>query len=222
MDRQKATMELYSRAGASPTSGCLPMPQMPILIALSCSSLSASGMVSSEFSLGILTCQPRMPFRWAGGAIIPFITSYFDHARLSSVCPWPWPNHHLHRNGAMDAELVQVSLFRCRAMKAVLCYLMPFDVPCVFFNGQCSFQVWHTIYFISMSISILQTLLFPWVSWLIDEDAIPSGETKSPTDKGKGKPGFMRTGLKKFSVNNSKPNNARDDKEIINSYLIIL
>lgn len=35
MDRQKATMELYSRAGASPMSGCLPMLlQMPILIAL--------------------------------------------------------------------------------------------------------------------------------------------------------------------------------------------
>ena len=25
MERQKATMELYSRAGASPMSGCLPM-----------------------------------------------------------------------------------------------------------------------------------------------------------------------------------------------------
>ena len=35
MDRQKATMDLYSRAGASPMSGCLPMLlQMPILIAL--------------------------------------------------------------------------------------------------------------------------------------------------------------------------------------------
>lgn len=35
MDRQKATMDLYSRAGASPLSGCLPMLlQMPILIAL--------------------------------------------------------------------------------------------------------------------------------------------------------------------------------------------
>ena len=35
MERQKATMELYSRAGASPMSGCLPMLlQMPILIAL--------------------------------------------------------------------------------------------------------------------------------------------------------------------------------------------
>ena len=35
MDRQKATMDLYSRAGASPMAGCLPMLlQMPILIAL--------------------------------------------------------------------------------------------------------------------------------------------------------------------------------------------
>ena len=35
MDRQRATMDLYSRAGASPMSGCLPMLlQMPILIAL--------------------------------------------------------------------------------------------------------------------------------------------------------------------------------------------
>ncbi|MCI7782204.1 MAG: membrane protein insertase YidC, partial [Parabacteroides sp.] len=35
LERQKATMELYSRAGASPMSGCLPMLlQMPILIAL--------------------------------------------------------------------------------------------------------------------------------------------------------------------------------------------
>jgi len=35
MDRQKATMDLYSRAGASPMAGCLPMLlQFPILIAL--------------------------------------------------------------------------------------------------------------------------------------------------------------------------------------------
>jgi YidC/Oxa1 family membrane protein insertase len=35
MERQKATMDLYSRAGASPMAGCLPMLlQMPILIAL--------------------------------------------------------------------------------------------------------------------------------------------------------------------------------------------
>jgi YidC/Oxa1 family membrane protein insertase len=35
MDRQKATMALYSRAGASPMSGCLPMLlKMPILFAL--------------------------------------------------------------------------------------------------------------------------------------------------------------------------------------------
>lgn len=35
MERQKVTMDLYSRAGASPMSGCLPMLlQMPILIAL--------------------------------------------------------------------------------------------------------------------------------------------------------------------------------------------
>jgi len=35
MDRQKATMDLYSRAGASPMAGCLPMLlQMPVLIAL--------------------------------------------------------------------------------------------------------------------------------------------------------------------------------------------
>ncbi|NDW18523.1 membrane protein insertase YidC [Dysgonomonas sp. 216] len=35
MERQRATMDLYGRAGASPMSGCLPMLlQMPILIAL--------------------------------------------------------------------------------------------------------------------------------------------------------------------------------------------
>jgi YidC/Oxa1 family membrane protein insertase len=35
MERQKATMDLYSRAGASPMAGCIPMLlQMPILIAL--------------------------------------------------------------------------------------------------------------------------------------------------------------------------------------------
>ena len=35
VERQRATMELYSRAGASPMSGCIPMLlQMPILVAL--------------------------------------------------------------------------------------------------------------------------------------------------------------------------------------------
>ena len=35
VERQRAIMELYSRAGASPMAGCVPMLlQMPILVAL--------------------------------------------------------------------------------------------------------------------------------------------------------------------------------------------
>ena len=84
MDRQKATMDLYSQAGASPMSGCLPMLlQMPILIAM--------------FWLFPTSIELRQqPFLWAKdlstydaviswNANIPFITSFMGN-HISLFC----------------------------------------------------------------------------------------------------------------------------------------
>ncbi|MDR1407204.1 MAG: membrane protein insertase YidC [Tannerella sp.] len=84
MDRQKATMELYNRAGASPMSGCLPMLlQMPIWIAL-------YGLFPTAFELR------QSSFLWAKdlstfddiiswNANIPLINSVFGN-HLSLFC----------------------------------------------------------------------------------------------------------------------------------------
>ena len=69
MERQRQIMELYSRAGASPMSGCIPMLlQMPILIALFMFFPSAielrheSRLLNCvmKVSCGHTTCQPTM------------------------------------------------------------------------------------------------------------------------------------------------------------------
>ena len=78
MDRQRATMELYSNAGVNPMSGCLPLLlQMPILLAM-------FAFFPSSIELR------QLPFLWADDlssydaiftwdAYIPLITPYFSN-----------------------------------------------------------------------------------------------------------------------------------------------
>ena len=78
VERQRATMDLYSRAGASPMSGCLPMLlQMPILIALFMFFPSAIELRHQSFLWAHDLSTYDAVFSWS--TYIPVITPYFGN-----------------------------------------------------------------------------------------------------------------------------------------------
>lgn len=84
MQRQKATMELYSKAGASPMSGCMPMLlQMPVLFALFFFFPSAIELRQQNFLWASDLSTYDTILSWS--ANIPFITKYLGN-HLSLFC----------------------------------------------------------------------------------------------------------------------------------------
>lgn len=84
MKRQQETMALYSRAGASPFSGCLPMLlQMPILIAMFNFFPSAIELRGQSFLWAHDLSAPDAIVSWSGN--IPLITEYFGN-HISLFC----------------------------------------------------------------------------------------------------------------------------------------
>ena len=84
LERQKATMELYSRAGASPLSGCLPLLlQMPILIALFMFFPSAIELRHESFLWANDLSTYDAIVSW--DTYIPIITPYFGN-HISLFC----------------------------------------------------------------------------------------------------------------------------------------
>ena len=84
MKRQQETMALYSRAGASPMSGCLPMLlQMPVLIAMFSFFPSAIELRGQSFLWAHDLSAPDAIISWSGD--IPFITKYFGN-HISLFC----------------------------------------------------------------------------------------------------------------------------------------
>ncbi|MDD2475971.1 MAG: membrane protein insertase YidC, partial [Dysgonamonadaceae bacterium] len=84
VERQKATMELYNKAGASPMSGCLPMLlQSPILIALFWFFPSAIELRQQSFLWADDLSSYDAIITWSGN--IPLITKYLGN-HLSLFC----------------------------------------------------------------------------------------------------------------------------------------
>ena len=178
LERQRATMDLYSKAGASPMSGCLPMLlQMPILIAM--------------FAFFPSSIELRgEPFLWADDlsaydailtwdANIPVISWIFGN-HLSLFCLLMTITNIVYTKINMDS---QASGAQMPGMKWMM-YLMPL-MFLVFFNNYASGLSYY--YFVSLLITILQTYAF---RKFINEEKVLA-KLKENQKKPRKKSGFM-------------------------------
>ncbi len=178
LERQRATMDLYSKAGASPMSGCLPMLlQMPILIAM--------------FAFFPSSIELRgEPFLWADDlsaydailtwdANIPVISWIFGN-HLSLFCLLMTITNIIYTKINMDS---QASGAQMPGMKWMM-YLMPL-MFLVFFNNYASGLSYY--YFVSLLITILQTYAF---RKFINEEKVLA-KLKENQKKPRKKSGFM-------------------------------
>jgi len=147
MTRQSKTMELYSRAGASPMSGCLPMLlQMPILIAMFWFFPSCIELRGQSFLWAHNLAAPDVIFT------LPFsIPGYGSHVSL--FCLLMTAVNIIYTRINMQN---QPSSSQMPAMKWMM-YLMPV-MFLVFFNQYAAALSYY--YFLSLLITILQTWIF--------------------------------------------------------------
>lgn len=147
MKRQQETMALYSRAGASPFSGCLPMMlQMPVLIAMftffpSCIELRGESFLWAH-DLSAPDYIFALPFR------IPW---YGDHVSL--FCLLMTATNIIYTRINMQNQPSQASM---PGMKWMM-YLMPV-MFLFFFNDYASGLSYY--YFLSLLLTIIQTWVF--------------------------------------------------------------
>ena len=174
MRRQQETMKLYSRAGASPFSGCLPMLlQMPVLIAMFSFFPSAIELRGQSFLWAHDLSAPdyiiSLPFS------IPFIGD-----KLSLFCLLMTVVNILYTRINMQNQAANSSM---PAMKWMM-YLMPIMFMC-FFNDYASGLTYY--YFLSLLITIVQTYAFRFV---IDDKKVRA-EMMENAKKPRKKTGFM-------------------------------
>ncbi len=147
MKRQQETMALYSRAGASPFSGCLPMMlQMPVLIAMftffpSCIELRGESFLWAH-DLSAPDYIFALPFR------IPW---YGDHVSL--FCLLMTVTNIIYTRINMQNQPSQASM---PGMKWMM-YLMPV-MFLFFFNDYASGLSYY--YLLSLLLTIIQTWVF--------------------------------------------------------------
>ena len=174
--RQQKTMALYSKAGASPMSGCLPMLlQMPILIAIFAFFPNCIELRGQSFLWAHDLSAPDAIISWSGN--IPLVTQYFgNHISLFCLLMTATNVAYTHINMQSQSSAMP-------GMKWMM-YLMPVFFM-VFFNNYSSGLSYY--YFIALLITILQNLSFRWI---IKEDDIRS-KMRENAKKPKKKSGFM-------------------------------
>lgn len=178
MVRQQKTMELYSRAGASPFSGCLPMLlQMPVLIAMFTFFPSSIELRGESFLWVKDLSAPDAIISWTGH--IPFITDYFGN-HISLFCLLMTVTNILYTRINMQN---QASTATMPGMKWMM-YLMPIMFM-VFFNNYAAGLSYY--YFLSLLITIIQTYVFRHV---IDEEKVRAAMREN-AKKPRKKSGFM-------------------------------
>lgn len=147
MTRQQKTMALYSKAGASPMSGCLPMLlQMPILFAMFKFFPSCIELRGQQFLWAQDLAAPDVIFT------LPFtIPMYGNHVSL--FCLLMTVTNILYTRINMQNQPSQSSM---PGMKWMM-YLMPV-MFLVFFNQYAAGLSYY--YFLSLLITIIQTYIF--------------------------------------------------------------
>ena len=174
MKRQTETMALYSRAGASPLSGCLPMLlQLPILIAMFRFFPSAIELRGESFLWAHDLSAPdsiiHLPFA------IPFLGD-----RLSLFCLLMTVCNIIYTKINMST---QPSNSQMPAMKWMM-YLMPV-MFLFFFNNYAAGLSYY--YLLFMLLTILQT----WIFRLVVNEEKVRATMKANAAKPKKKSGFM-------------------------------
>ncbi|SEF44941.1 membrane protein insertase YidC [Parabacteroides chinchillae] len=161
VERQKATMELYSRAGASPMSGCLPMLlQMPVLVALFMFFPSAIELRHQSFLWAHDLSTYDAIVSW--NTQIPIISTYFGN-HISLFCLLMTITNIIYTKYNM--EMTNTGQQQMPGMK-VMMYMMPLMFLFIF-NNYASGLTYY--YFISTLITIIQTLVFRYT---INEDKL--------------------------------------------------
>ena len=180
VERQRATMELYSRAGASPMAGCIPMLlQMPVLIALFMFFPSAIELRHQSFLWAHDLSTYDAIFSW--NKDIPIITPYFGN-HISLFCLLMTITNVFYTK--FNMEMTNTGQQQMPGMKAMM-YMMPL-MFLVFFNQYASGLTYY--YFISTLITIGQTLVFRYT---INEDKLLA-KLEANKKKPQKKSGFMK------------------------------
>ena len=178
MIKQQKTMELYSKAGASPFSGCLPMLlQMPILIAMFTFFPSCIELRGQSFLWATDLSAPDAIVSWS--AQIPFITNYFGN-HVSLFCLLMTITNIIYTRINMQNQPGGSSM---PGMKWMM-YLMPV-MFLFFFNDYASGLSYY--YFLSLLITIIQTYA---CRHMIDEQKVRA-EMLANAKKPRKKTGFM-------------------------------
>ena len=178
MIKQQKTMELYSKAGASPFSGCLPMLlQMPILIAMFTFFPSCIELRGQSFLWATDLSAPDAIVSWS--AQIPFITNYFGN-HVSLFCLLMSITNIIYTRINMQNQPGGASM---PGMKWMM-YLMPV-MFLFFFNDYASGLSYY--YFLSLLITIIQTYA---CRHMIDEQKVRA-EMLANAKKPRKKTGFM-------------------------------
>ncbi len=178
MVKQQKIMELYSKAGASPFSGCLPMLlQMPILIAVFAFFPSCIELRGQSFLWAHDLSAPDAIFSWT--THIPLVSEYFGN-HVSLFCLLMTATNIIYTHINMQNQPGGASM---PGMKWMM-YLMPV-MFLVFFNDYASGLSYY--YFLSLLITIVQTYAFRHV---IDEGKVRA-EMLANAKKPRKKSGFM-------------------------------
>ncbi|MCM1076941.1 MAG: membrane protein insertase YidC [Bacteroides sp.] len=150
MKRQQETMALYSRAGANPLSGCLPMLlQMPILVAMFWFFPSAIELRGEPFLWAKDLSAPDAIISWT--ANIPFISSTFGN-HISLFCLLMTITNIIYTRVTMQTQ----NSAGMPGMKWMM-YLMPVMFLFIFNNYAAGLSYY---YFLSLLITIVQTYIF--------------------------------------------------------------
>jgi YidC/Oxa1 family membrane protein insertase len=179
MERQRLTMDLYSKAGVNPMGGCLPLLlQMPILIAMFTFFPSSIELRGESFLWAKDLSTYDAIVSW--DTYIPLITPYFGN-HISLFCLLMTITNLIYTKINMQNTAGQQQM---PGMKAMM-YMMPL-MFLVFFNQNASGLSYY--YFISTLITIVQTLIFRYT---INEDKLLAkleANKKKPAKKS----GFMK------------------------------
>lgn len=178
MERQRATMELYNRAGINPMSGCLPMLlQMPILLAMFAFFPSSIELRQQSFLWAKDLSSYDAIFTW--NTYIPIITPYFGN-HISLFCLLMTITNIIYTKINMDN---QPGGQQMPGMK-IMMYMMPLMFLFIFNNYASGLSYY---YFISLLITIIQTYAF---RKCINEEKVLA-KLKENQKKPRKKSGFM-------------------------------
>lgn len=174
MKRQQETMALYSKAGASPFAGCLPMLlQMPVLIAMFYFLPNCIELREQSFLWAHDLSAPDYIFT------LPFSISWYGD-RVSLFCLLMTATNIIYTRINMQNQPSSSSM---PGMKWMM-YLMPV-IFLFFFNDYASGLSYY--YFLSLLLTIMMTWVFRRT---VDEDKLRA-EMKSNAAKPRKKSGFM-------------------------------